>query len=205
MPGIACAGREPVRSTPVRAPWYSHSAPWPSRVEHTPSSASTSRSQGRSRCFSSSCCSGSRPPIGLAARRRLDPSGGGPHVAETGTLGYAPGEHGAAATSYLWAALLGVKPALVPRRPREVGVRAQRDRAARHGAAALRAARAPEGSERERGHRDQPGLRHDAPRLHQREHRVVRALGDGGAALSRALRHRGLGGHHAPADRVRAR
>ena len=28
--------------------------------------------------------------------------------AETGTLGYAPGEHGAAATSYLWAALLAV-------------------------------------------------------------------------------------------------
>ena len=28
--------------------------------------------------------------------------------AETGTLGYAPGEYGAAATSYLWAALLGV-------------------------------------------------------------------------------------------------
>jgi ankyrin repeat protein len=28
--------------------------------------------------------------------------------AETGTLGYAPGQHGAAATSYLWAALLGI-------------------------------------------------------------------------------------------------
>ena len=28
--------------------------------------------------------------------------------AETGTLGYAPGEHGAAATSYLWAALLAI-------------------------------------------------------------------------------------------------
>src|SRR3954471_14092464 len=28
--------------------------------------------------------------------------------AESGTLGYAPGEHGAAATSYLWAALLAV-------------------------------------------------------------------------------------------------
>lgn len=28
--------------------------------------------------------------------------------AETGTLGYAPGHHGAAATSYLWAALLGI-------------------------------------------------------------------------------------------------
>lgn len=28
--------------------------------------------------------------------------------AESGTLGYAPGEHGAAATTYLWAALLAV-------------------------------------------------------------------------------------------------
>src|SRR5262245_6256585 len=28
--------------------------------------------------------------------------------AETGTLGYAPGQHGAAATSYLWAVLLAI-------------------------------------------------------------------------------------------------
>ncbi len=33
--------------------------------------------------------------------------------AETGTLGYAPGQHGAAATSYLWAALLAVNFALL--------------------------------------------------------------------------------------------
>ena len=114
--------------------------------------------------------------------------------ADTGTLGYAPGQHGAAATSYLWAALLAIDfkiRLLEPTRWALVlnGLAALATGQLLH-SIILRAR--PEGVTPRQWTRDV--VRHDAARVDRSEHPVVRLLGDGGDAVPCAVARGDLGG-----------